>query len=237
MALCSIEGCEGTAKARGWCQAHYMRWWATGNVGAAEIVRRPKGRTCSVDGCERRHQGRGYCEAHLRRFLKYGEPGSAVVDPRNPGAICKIDECEQPARARGWCNAHYLRWRKTGDPLTPVPDHGGRWTGSDATYTAIHQRIKKIRGSAKRYPCVSCGEPAAQWAYDHSDPAPKYNPNNRPYSLDLSRYMALCLECHRRLDAARTRTQGCSVLGCEGRHKAHGLCGKHYQQLRAAKTL
>lgn len=30
-AQCSIEGCESTSEARGWCQAHYRRWHAYGD--------------------------------------------------------------------------------------------------------------------------------------------------------------------------------------------------------------
>lgn len=39
MNTCSVEGCEGAVKARGWCQTHYSRWRRTGDVGAATPVR------------------------------------------------------------------------------------------------------------------------------------------------------------------------------------------------------
>jgi hypothetical protein len=29
---CSITGCGRPSKTRGWCQAHYMRWWYTGDT-------------------------------------------------------------------------------------------------------------------------------------------------------------------------------------------------------------
>lgn len=29
--LCAIEGCGKPALTRGWCKAHYQRWWKTGN--------------------------------------------------------------------------------------------------------------------------------------------------------------------------------------------------------------
>jgi WhiB family redox-sensing transcriptional regulator len=28
---CSIPGCEAVGDRRGWCDAHYMRWWRTGD--------------------------------------------------------------------------------------------------------------------------------------------------------------------------------------------------------------
>lgn len=29
--VCSIEGCDRSLKARGWCKAHYQRWWKDGD--------------------------------------------------------------------------------------------------------------------------------------------------------------------------------------------------------------
>ena len=203
---CSIEGCDGPVKTRGWCQAHYVRWRHTGSTGSPVVVRRQRGRVCSIDGCGRKHQGRGYCDTHLQRFVKYGDPGAAEIEPRNPGATCSIDGCESTAAGRGWCNAHLIRWRKTGDPLTPIPEHPGTWTGEDATYNAVHFRLRHQRGRAAAQTC-ECGEPAAEWAYDHSKSEPKVDPEGKPYSTDLARYIPLCRSCHRRLDARRGRTE------------------------------
>lgn len=35
---CSVEGCENTLKARGWCPMHYQRWWKYGDVGPAHRI-------------------------------------------------------------------------------------------------------------------------------------------------------------------------------------------------------
>lgn len=37
-AKCSVEGCRGTSRARGWCQAHYRRWKKHGDLGSPEIA-------------------------------------------------------------------------------------------------------------------------------------------------------------------------------------------------------
>lgn len=231
---CSVVGCDGIQKTRGWCQAHYMRWWTTGSVGTAPVLRRPKGRTCSLDGCDRPHSGRGFCEAHLRRFRANGDPGPVEIEPRRPGAKCSIDGCGRPVDSRGWCNAHYLRWRTTGDPLTPLPEHGPGWVGDAVTYSGMHIRLRKRRGPASGYSCT-CGERADHWAYDHTDPAPKFNAKGQPYSTDPGRYQPMCKTCHRRMDADRTRLKVCSVDGCGREHHARGLCGKHYQGSRALR--
>lgn len=44
MKVCLVDGCESAARARGWCQTHYMRWRRTGD---ASTVRRRQGLTDS----------------------------------------------------------------------------------------------------------------------------------------------------------------------------------------------
>lgn len=201
MTLCSIEGCAGQVRTRGWCNAHYMRWWYTGTTDGPPVARRTKGRTCSVGGCKRKHCGQGYCEGHLRRFLRHGDPGPAEFEPRQPGAVCKIEGCESTTKGgHGWCNAHYIRWSKTGDPLTPLPEKVHWWTGDQATYNAIHFRLKNERGPARENPCLRCGKPAQEWAYDHADPDERVSPKMQPFSLNLNHYQPLCRSCHRKLD-------------------------------------
>jgi hypothetical protein len=231
---CSIDGCDGAAKTRGWCQAHYMRWYTTGSTGVATIVRRPRGRTCSVPGCERKHSGRGLCDAHLQRLRAHGDPGNAQIEARRPGATCSVEGCENPHEGRGLCNKHLIRERSTGDPLTPLPEHGPNWTGDDATYNAVHHRVRADRGSASAHDCVSCGAVAEHWSYDHLDRNQKTDLNGRPYSTDLSRYRPMCQPCHRRYDVEFMTKVTCSVDGCSRQQKARGLCSKHYQAARKA---
>lgn len=230
MTQCSIDGCTGTAKARGWCQAHYMRWRTTGDTGPALVVRRQAGRTCSVDGCTRPHSGRGFCGTHLRRFNLYGDPGPAEIEARNPGAVCKIDGCARPAEGRGWCNAHYLRWRATGDPLTPLLEHAPAWRGDAVGYSGLHRRLRKARGRVSELVCVECGNPAQHWAYDHADPDEKFDAQRGlPFSTDLDRYQPMCQPCHRRFDVAHLPPKHCAVPGCSAPYKAKGYCERHYR--------
>lgn len=67
---CSIDGCETTAKSKGWCPLHYGRWKRNGDP----LVRsRPKAeRTCSLDSCDRKHAALGLCSMHYQRRWKYG---------------------------------------------------------------------------------------------------------------------------------------------------------------------
>ena len=226
MTTCKIEGCDGPVKTRGWCQAHYARWLRTGDTGPADVVRKSPGRACSVAGCSRKHQGRGYCDGHLRRVIATGEPGPAEFEPRKPkGDRCIVDGCDHLRYAKDVCDRHYQRLRKYG--TLDLPEREGA-----ATYNAVHLRIRAQRGPAKDNTCP-CGAAAEHWAYVRGDDqSVRYDERGRPYSIDLSRYVALCRTCHRRMDAEATRTRGCSVDGCEGEHKSRGMCSKHYQAAR-----
>jgi hypothetical protein len=78
----------------------------------------------------------------------------------------------------------------------------------DPTYAACHSRVYRAKGSARKYLCVSCGEPARDWAYDHDDPneLTGVDLNGRDvayevrYSADPEHYIPLCIPCHRVFD-------------------------------------
>lgn len=213
-----------------------MRWYTTGSTGPVEVERRQRGRICSVEGCGRKHRGRGYCDSHLARLLKTGDPGPAEFEPRRPGATCSVGGCDNPHSGRGLCDKHLQRLRKTGDPLTPRREHGVRWTGDDATYNAIHQRLRKAHGPAKAHACITCGKTAQHWAYDHEDPNEKRDEKGRPFSVDPNHYRPMCKTCHRRFDVQFMPEVVCSIAGCVRKQKAKGLCSAHYQVARTADS-
>lgn len=125
-----------------------------------------------------------------------------------------MEDCNEPHRAKGLCHKHYMRKLTWGDPnyvtpryKFPPPPTGAEspnWKGDDVTYSAVHFRLKKLRGPAKDQIC-ECGSSADTWAYDHTDPDEKLS-DVGPYSVDLQRYTAMCHSCHTTLDFWRTRT-------------------------------
>jgi hypothetical protein len=75
------------------------------------------------------------------------------------------------------------------------------WKGDEVGFGSLHKRLRKNRGLASQYSCVDCGEPAAQWSYDHTDPNEKIaKAGPHPYSTDPNRYHPRCKSCHKKFD-------------------------------------
>lgn len=156
---CKVEGCGDSAKAHGWCNRHYQRWWRTGDPGTADLPRRGLITICSADGCDR------------------------------------------DQRTKGWCDMHYRRWKR-GLDVTSSTFLAAPSSRREGTYAHAHRLLAKQFGSARRYQCVGCGRPAAQWAYQHNDPAELTSELGMPYSMNIvDCYEPMCLSCHGLLDA------------------------------------
>lgn len=167
-----------------------------------------KDTACSVLGCVRtvRSARATMCERHYYRLRRTG-----TTDPRpTVSGVCRIDGCTAKATCAGTsgvptssgvCRKHHLRIQRRDDPHFELRGAAVKaWTGDAATSGGVHQRIKKLRGSARHWCCSDCSCPAAHWSYDHSDPDEKIDPVRGPYSLDLDRYQPRCVRCHKRFD-------------------------------------
>ncbi len=168
---------------------------------------------CIIEGCGRdaKTLNRTLCTTHYNR-TKTGTPLEQPVRLVRPArGTCVVPDCEVlDCGPHGYCAKHHGRVAHNGSPdiVKHQRDRDNkwekhpRWTGSDATYTAVHQRLKKVRGKASERACVDCGSPARQWSYTHDDPRELHSELG-PYSADLDRYEARCVSCHKRFDLAR----------------------------------
>lgn len=118
LTTCSIEGCAKAPEVRGWCKAHYLRWYRHGDPLAGAPMRHP-GRVCSVADCGEKCSARGYCAPHYRRWAAYGDPLGKPPVKAERG--CAVDACGDKHEARGYCRRHYNRLRAYGDPLWEKP--------------------------------------------------------------------------------------------------------------------
>lgn len=82
-------------------------------------------------------------------------------------------------------------------------------------YEQAHLRLKNDRGPASASECFTCGDRAAEWAYMGGDPN-EISEGRSVYSLDQSRYEAMCVPCHRRHD--RAARDGRSIDVCPRGH-------------------
>ena len=157
-----------------------------------------------------------------------------------PVRVCAALGCDRTDEhgrlPRGWCGKHYQRWRKTGrvdDPRDSTP----------LSYGGVHDRLRAAYGPASDYSCVACCSPAAQWAYDHSDPDELRgvggSGDGLPYSLDLHRYHPLCWSCHQGVDARPPShcRRGHRLGGANRRASARGClaCSRAGYNARCAK--
>ena len=74
-ALCSVSGCDGKAKARGWCKSHYGRWLTHGDVRADEPLRRMTPKAASSDEAYRRAAADEVFIERIRRDCVRGDGG------------------------------------------------------------------------------------------------------------------------------------------------------------------
>lgn len=73
-----------------------------------------------------------------------------------------------------------------------------------SNYQGVHRRLRLERGPARSYPCVSCGNQAADWAYQHTGVELVDTVGvtaGRKFSEDIwNDYKPLCKSCHVLLD-------------------------------------
>lgn len=163
-------------------------------------------RTCSVTDCDRVAQSRGWCRSHYMRWYCHGSVDDSPLARRDPGRGCGVEGCERPHATGGWCAPHYKRVLTYGHPGSA--EIRPRSVGDAASYHLVHSRLRNTRGRARNEVCVECSQPAAHWAYDHSDPNEKTCRNTgAPYSVDINHYDPMCARCHKRADMQRLRDE------------------------------
>lgn len=170
---------------------------------------------CPVTDCPKAIHRGGYCYAHYMKNWRYGTPTpnhprryedvtgqrfGTLTPIKREGIfwICQCDCGETRRASMGELN-------RTGQNNTcGIP---GKHLSEDVEYTAVHGRVRNLHGSARQHACVSCGEPALHWSYDHLDPEERISQAERTagiaYSLKTEHYQARCVPCHKRYDLDR----------------------------------
>jgi hypothetical protein len=123
--------------------------------------------------------------------------------PEHPGWKGGPPSCPKCGGARAYGAATCVACRSKEGIRNP------NWRGAAIGYGAAHERVRATRGEVSQYQCEHCRtKPAQHWAYDHQDPEAQVEEGKRdkgPYSSDPSRYVPLCVPCHKRFDLARLK--------------------------------
>lgn len=203
---CEIDGCEKRRGYKLYCPMHYQRWRNHGDPMWEPPI---KPTFCAVNGCGRAREKREYCDMHYQRWRATGDPGPAGTIVNIQPVECTVGGCSKPASTRGWCPLHYGRFARNGT-LDAAPSSSGQWNGmwkgDEASYFAIHQRLKAVRGRASQHSCTECGEAARHWAYDNADPNERVDGGGR-FSTSLNHYRPMCVSCHRKFDLKHARKE------------------------------
>ena len=72
MKLCTIDGCDRPAKARGWCGMHWKRWRRHGETGEAAPLRHKQDGVCSAPDCRLPAHAFSLCHTHYNRQTRFG---------------------------------------------------------------------------------------------------------------------------------------------------------------------
>lgn len=219
---CTVDGCDHMARSSKTliCEMHYYRLRRTGQLDLRTERAPLPSSPCTVDGCDRRARSwaddRHVCTMHWKRWKRNGhfEVVHHMSTPRPRREQCIVPDCEKADDGpHGYCKMHKARVDRHGDPTVFIPqaarnfptrERNWSWTGDDATYSAVHQRVRLRYGSPRLQTCVDCGGRAAQWSYSHEDPNERQS-DKGPYSLNIDNYDPRCVSCHKKFDLAYLR--------------------------------
>jgi integrase len=159
---CLVTDCVRTARSRGLCQGHHLRWVAAGRPDLSTFAvstdprwrRQQPNARCRVDGCGYGVAREQMCQLHAQRWQRTGRPelGTWLLDPPvvkqpAPGAVCALPACPLwPQAALPFCHAHANTWRATGRP--PLPEFLARFAAVEVTEDQII-RLDRLGGQLK----------------------------------------------------------------------------------------
>lgn len=126
---CSVDGCDGQVRARGWCSTHHQRWRLHGDPNHVGYALSREG-VCSVDGCNEPIRSRRLCRKHYKRAL-YAAAKQAEPPKRGSCAVCMSEYIKRRASMK-YCSVSCER-----------------------AAAAVRERAKRSEG--RKWSCDYCG--------------------------------------------------------------------------------
>lgn len=120
---CSIEGCDRPVSWRGWCRAHYARWWKYGDPNSGGLFRAPLQERLEryverTEGCwfwigsrDRLGYGRLHHDGRprLAHRLFFELTNGPVPDGLELDHLCRVPSCVRPDHLEPVTHAENLR--------------------------------------------------------------------------------------------------------------------------------
>ena len=116
MSKCAVETCQREAAPgrRGWCPAHYQKWWKHGDP-LANHLPIPNNGKCAVEGCNKPPRSRTspHCEMHYGRLRRTGTLETTInMEPSAHCLHCNVKLGEKRVGSKfcsDRCSARYYR--------------------------------------------------------------------------------------------------------------------------------
>lgn len=94
----------------------------------------------------------------------------------------------------------YLSERRPQAKRNQTGEQNSSWRGSNASYTAVHLRLKVLSGPASDHECVDCGKVADDWSYQNQCEEERRELNRGKYCTHVEHYRPRCRPCHHAFD-------------------------------------
>lgn len=163
--MCTVNDCLAPIYVRGWCKKHYDRWWRTGDPNRLNT------RNAYIPVCDEPTLRRMYVEENMTI-----SEIAAALDTSVGRVFSTLKKCGIPRR-------------KPTSRKNLGAKHGS-WKGESAGYTALHDRVKRARGTPSE--CKRCGVTDPSMVYEWANLTGDYG--------SVNDYERMCVKCHRNYD-------------------------------------
>lgn len=143
MKVCSFEGCERKAVAKGLCFSHRRQQKEGKELTPIRQRKRPSTARhgCLFEGCSRPHKAKGLCEVHYRQ----NRLGKELAPIHVAGLPCSVEGCYRTKYCKDYCRRHYARWKKYGSPAAVAPKNYSKIEEAE-DHLVVHLTGKQGKG-------------------------------------------------------------------------------------------